>query len=373
MQQHPLAPIPLATAVLTALTALGYLFHLCLGLRYYPSWLIFLCLLGFGVYAFLAVVLFFRRRDIMLPIAVAALCLLDLICLMRSFTSIWSFLGSILTLVAALCLLGAALCTTLPRFYPYAVWAERLWFLPGLAAALGAFLSVAAYPSFGGLLSALFAIALCFLLTLTILFPEGLPGQAAFSPHADPAAEYESPADFGLLGEDEVPLTDPLPAAEDWDGYCDMLKHVLLLVFTFGVWYLIWVYRTTAYLDRVEDAPRRTPTSQLLLCLFIPFYSVYWIYQSAKRLDTLARRQGVFSDLRVLCLVLAFFVPVLPAALLQDKMNQLSGRQADLAPYASPADDEALSARLRTYKDLLDDGLITQEDYDAKKAQILGL
>lgn len=373
MQQRPLAPIPLATAILTALTALGYLFRLGLGLRYFPSWLIFLCLLGFGVYAFLAVVLFFRRRDMMLPIAAGALCLLDLISLMGSFASVWSFLGSILTLVAALCLLGAALCTTLPRFYPYAPWAEKLWFLPGLAAALGTFLSVAAYPSVGSLLAAPFSIALCFLLALTILFPEGLPGPVSAPPPAAPGAEYEGPADFGLLGEDDLPPEAPFASGEPWDGYCEMLKHVLLLLFTFGVWYLIWVYRTTAYLDRVEDAPWRTPTYQLLLCLFVPGYSIYWVYQSAKRLDRLALRQGVFSDLRVLCLVLAFFVPVLPAALMQDKMNQLSGRQAGRSPFASPAGDEALSARLRTYKDLLDDGLITQEDYDAKKAQILGL
>ncbi len=370
MQPRSLPPIPLATAILTALTALGYLFHLCLGLRYFPAWLIFLSLLGFGVYAFLAVVLFFRRRDIMLPIAAAALCLLDLVYLMRSFTSVWSFLGSILTLVASLCLLGAALSTTLPVCYPYAAWAEKLWFLPGLTAALGSFLSVAAYPSLSSLLSALFSIALYFLLAMTILFPEGLPGQGPLSPQEP---QPEESADFGPPGQACAASAEPLSPAESWDGYCDMLKHVLLLIFTFGVWYLIWVYRTTEYLNQVEEAPWRTPTSQLLLCLFVPFYSIYWIYQSAKRLDCLAHRQGVFSDLRVLCLVLAFFVPVLPAALLQEKMNQLSGRQEAAASFVSPMGDEALSARLRTYKDLLDDGLITQEDYDAKKAQILGL
>ena len=154
-----------------------------------------------------------------------------------------------------------------------------------------------------------------------------------------------------------------------------MLKHVLLLIFTFGVWYLIWIYRTTGYLNQVNDEPPRTPTNQLLLCLFIPFYHIYWVYKSAQRLDRLANGQGVASDLRIVCLVLAFFVPVLPPVLMQDKMNILSGREETFVghPYVSPACDADLAARLRTYKSLLDDGLITQEDYDAKKMQILGL
>ena len=125
----------------------------------------------------------------------------------------------------------------------------------------------------------------------------------------------------------------------------------------------------------MEEEPPRTPVNQLLLCLFVPFYHIYWSYKSAQRLDRLADSRGVLSDLQVLCLVLAFFVPILPPVLMQDKMNLLSGREEAPAghPYVSPVSDEELAVRLRTYKSLLDDGLITQEDYDAKKKQILGL
>ena len=38
-----------------------------------------------------------------------------------------------------------------------------------------------------------------------------------------------------------------------------------------------------------------------------------------------------------------------------------------------PADDDQIIQSLRKYKELLDDGVITQEDYDAKKKQLLGL
>ena len=50
-----------------------------------------------------------------------------------------------------------------------------------------------------------------------------------------------------------------------------MVKCVLLLIFTFGIYWLIWIYRTTGYLNRTEDEPPHTPAYQLLLCLFVPF------------------------------------------------------------------------------------------------------
>lgn len=371
MQQRSLAPIPLVTAILTAFSALGYLFHLCRGLGYFPASLIFTYLLGFGVYGFLAAVLFSRRRDIMLPIAAAALCLLNLVNLLRSFTSVWSFLGCLLLLAASLGLLAWAGCAVLEPLFAHQPLAEKFWFLPGLTAALGAFLSTAAYPYLGNLLGNLFSIVVYFLLALTMVFPDGNPARS-FPPVGEP---YDGPSDFGPPQQAyQEPVHTP-PVSQLWDGYCDMLKHVLLLIFTFGVWYLIWIYRTTGYLNQVNDEPPRTPTNQLLLCLFIPFYHIYWVYKSAQRLDRLANGQGVASDLRIVCLVLAFFVPVLPPVLMQDKMNILSGREETFVghPYVSPACDADLAARLRTYKSLLDDGLITQEDYDAKKMQILGL
>lgn len=373
MQQRSLAPIPLATAILTALTALGYLVRLCGGLDYFPASLIFLCLLGFGAYGFLSAVLFFRRRDIMLPIAAAALCLLNLASLPRSFTSVWSFLGCVLTLAASLCLLVWSACATLETLSEHQPLAERLWFLPGLAAALGAFLSIAARPYLGSLLGNLFSVVVYFFLSLTIVFPDGNPLRSFTGGLPSVCEDCNGPAGFDPPRQEYREASAPAP--QPWDGYCDMLKHVLLLSFTFGVWYFLWIYRTTRYLNQAEEEPPRTPVNQLLLCLFVPFYHIYWVYQSAQRLDRLADSRGVLSDLRVVCLVMAFFVPILPPALMQEKMNRLSGRleSAGESPRRAPSPDEDLAGRLRTYKSLLDDGLITQEDYDVKKAQILGL
>ncbi len=115
------------------------------------------------------------------------------------------------------------------------------------------------------------------------------------------------------------------------NGYCDMRKHVLLLILTFGIWELIWVYRMTAYLNNAENFEKRSPKNQLLLFIFIPFYSVYWYYQSAKRVDKLAEKEGVTSDTAIACLVLSLarylissLIGIAPPIIIQNKINKFS-------------------------------------------------
>lgn len=108
------------------------------------------------------------------------------------------------------------------------------------------------------------------------------------------------------------------------EGYCSLVKHVLLLLFTFGIWQLIWIYKTTAYLNCVEDEEYRNPTTKLLLCMFVPFYSIFWIYKSAQRIDKLAKTKNIQSDLSTLCLILAIFIPIIAYILMQDKINAVA-------------------------------------------------
>jgi hypothetical protein len=53
-------------------------------------------------------------------------------------------------------------------------------------------------------------------------------------------------------------------------------------------------------------------------------------------------------------------------------LSALRAAQSAPRPEAAPAQQDA-AAELRKLKGLLDDGVITQEDFDAKKKQLLGL
>ena len=176
---------------------------------------------------------------------------------------------------------------------------------------------------------------------------------------------------------------------EGVDGYISMGKHIALLLLTFGVWLYIWIYRTTRFLNNVEGEEYRDPTNKLLLCIFVPFYVIYWTYVSAKRIDKMAAQKGSSSDLTTVCLILEFFIPIVPPMLMQSKINDLVSVPAPAPQYAQPAAPQyaqpaapqyaqpavtvSAADELKKYKELLDMGAITEEEYNAKKKQLLNL
>lgn len=113
-----------------------------------------------------------------------------------------------------------------------------------------------------------------------------------------------------------------------WSGYCSMTKHVFLLLFTFGVWHLIWVYRVTETLNGSKVYTYRNPIAKLLLYMFVPFYSIYWMYQTGLRVDQSAHDAGGYSKLATLSLILTIFMPIIPIILLQSKMNDICAMRA---------------------------------------------
>lgn len=109
------------------------------------------------------------------------------------------------------------------------------------------------------------------------------------------------------------------------DGYIALTKHVLLCIFTCGIWYLIWIYRTTDYLNRTPEAETYNPTTTLLLCMFIPFYSIFWFYKHGQRLDRFSKASHIQgSDMATICLILGIFIPIVACILMQDRINQIS-------------------------------------------------
>ncbi len=371
------SPIHIVAGVLFALMALVQLRNFVRELSYAGFWA-GLSFLMCAAYLLLAIALFLRRRDLMMIIALSALCLTALFYLIFSNGPLF-FLRNFVHFAATASLLLLCLSQLTAPLSAYRGKLEALWFLPAAIHALAIPISffISAYQLRG------FAFFYGFQLSLTPVL-----GTAAYFFLSWYLASFaEGAAGFALPGDSadahRQSHSAPLPPAGD--GYFNLLAHVVLLLFTFGIWYLIWIYRTTEYLNRVQDEPYRSPVSKLLLCIFIPFYSIYWIYQSARRVDRLAAQHGVYSDLTTFCLVLAFFVGTIPPAFLQEKINTIamvesgaymppgSGNPA-AAPEAGAANTTSAQTvgQIRAYKELLDSGAITLEEYNAKKQQLLG-
>ena len=195
--------------------------------------------------------------------------------------------------------------------------------------------------------------------------------------------------------------------------YSSMVVHVLLLFFTFGIWYLIWIYRMTECMNQDRRNPKRTPVNQLLLCMFVPFYSIYWVYKTAESLDNISQDAGQPSDMAVICLILAIFISIIPPILIQDKINHmietgmmkgdptedmLGGAKANPAPAeysaapqsnavasnvkpapaarpvqkAAPAADlNSMADSLRRYRELYDLDILSADEFTDKKREQL--
>ena len=175
------------------------------------------------------------------------------------------------------------------------------------------------------------------------------------------------------------------------ESYCELVKHILLSLFTFGIWMYIWIYRTTRTLNKAPNSEKYDPTSKLLLCMFVPFYMIYWYYKHAEKLDKLNAVAGKKTDNTIMYLLLAIFIPIVPCILMQDNINKLcsgaivnpgsasvnsdttSGSYNSVQPKTTVNDELKSVEALKEYKSLLDMGVISQEEFDAKKKQLLGI
>lgn len=341
-------PFHLLAGILFGLLALLQLFTL---MGYFS-----LCgLLALAAYCAMTAVTLLQRRDVFTAGAFGLALLPPLISLFLPYTAKVPCLLALLSYLAVFGIALALLTSYLPALEEAA---RRLWFLP---AALGALTFVVQgiysfttwlitrHDTGASVLTSLLTAAALFFAGLWIVHPEGFPQRPSVFPRPEEAEEAEESA---------------LPPSL----YCDLLKHTLLLVFTFGVWLFLWVYRVTGALNQVKGAPYRNPTTKLLLCLFVPCYYVYWTYQSAQRVDRLSRSVGLASELTLPCLLLALFLPVLSPILLQERLNALVDGPL---PDEEPKSYQETANALRVFKDLLDSGVINQEDYDAKKKQLL--
>lgn len=330
--------------ILMALSAI------CLAVYYnkYTSWSEFAMLTFFGL-ALIAISMFLPRRQL-LPICGFLISGLTqtayLLCVLQ-----WKLHGGYsvnyleyllipVGWIFALLFVVSRLTNNLAKLKKYAI---KLWFVPPILLFIGFYLRVNNFWDFD------------FYRYYQLLL---VAGQAVIL--------------YGITPEDEKKNSAAQNQAES-EVYCNLGKHVLLLLCTCGIWEFIWIYRTTKNTNRAGEE-YRDPTKKLLLCMFVPFYLIYWTYKTAQRIDRMSAAKGIYSDSASICLILAIFVPIVPPILMQDKLNKIVTAKVSVS--AEPITNQTgfgTPEELVKYKSLLDDGVITQEEFDAKKKQLLGL
>lgn len=142
----------------------------------------------------------------------------------------------------------------------------------------------------------------------------------------------------------------------DFNGYQYLCSHLLLLLFTFGIWEIIWIAKTTKYINSISDKNKISVVGNILLCLFVPYYFVVWNYKVATRLDKYANDNDVLSDITAACTLLAFFDNIVVSGLIQGKINDLG--YARVKKNKGTIDDADIINKLNEFSDDISFNLI---------------
>lgn len=313
--------IPIAALILVVSALLKLVNFLNVGIQFVG----FLNFISLAVDVFTCYVLFTKKRDNMLIFALGAGAVMSLLGLLLSFgfVNLLSFLANAAILAYAVAvseqtLLKADLTQikTLGDKYYYApaalILLAKVISVSAMFKAIGLAVGGGLYAlGFVNVFSSIFGILIgCgYMLTLADWLKDPCEKAAA------PAGETGSTVGGGT--------------AVYGGAYCSLGKHIVLCLFTFGIWPLIWIHRTTKFLNCAPDAAYYDPTKKLLLCMFIPFYQIYWYYKHGQRIDALSKEKGLNnSDMATVCLVLGIFIPIVATILMQDRINSIYMKMA---------------------------------------------
>lgn len=105
--------------------------------------------------------------------------------------------------------------------------------------------------------------------------------------------------------------------------YISMNKHLVLLFFIFPVWFLVWVHRTVKAINEIKGEYDKYKPGTETLKMLIPFYSLYWFYVQAKRLEEEFNKCGVDEcGMGTVAVVADFLTNCGGTIYLQDKINE---------------------------------------------------
>lgn len=106
-------------------------------------------------------------------------------------------------------------------------------------------------------------------------------------------------------------------------AYMSITTHILLSLFTGGIWAIIWTYRTTKFINEISNDGIEYSPSNAVLLHAIPFYSLYWTYTHTRRLENELIKYGEEKgNMGALSVIIRFIDGIAGIVYMQYKINE---------------------------------------------------
>lgn len=166
----------------------------------------------------------------------------------------------------------------------------------------------------------------------------------------------------------------------------DIALCVVFSIITFGIYGIFWLYLIIKNI-KILNKEQPEAIGELLLNMFIPFYSIYWVYTRGKKMFFAAKNRGLnIVDNSVIYLILSLFgLSIVVYCLMQNDFNSIdkttlyqnagsvsSENQVRTVQITQVANNKTESFEsLQKLHLLKEQGIITSEEYENKKSEIL--
>jgi hypothetical protein len=159
----------------------------------------------------------------------------------------------------------------------------------------------------------------------------------------------------------------------------DIALNIILSIVTFGIYFYVWIYKLAKKL-KVANPELQDPSLSTILAIFVPFYTIYWLYKSSSDINDLYQKRNGQEAINVILVVLfsVFSLSIISLVLIEDslatsvfKMN--NGDPVFIKPNKThvPNNTNDIFKQIELLSELYKKGAITEQEYLNKKEELL--
>lgn len=151
----------------------------------------------------------------------------------------------------------------------------------------------------------------------------------------------------------------------------DIAKMVILSIITLGIYTYVWIYNIAKQIKEL-DREISSVSGEIICCIFVPFYFLYWIYTRYAKLKSVADKNNInIGNNGILYLILSFFgLGIVAIALIQNDLNIMARYMKDKNLNSANPQLSDMSDVLRKLSELYIQGVLSDEEYERKVREL---